>query len=430
MNSSIPIALVSIGLLVFLSHLFASLFSKKMVPDVLLLIIVGVALGPITGVLSPANFGTVGPVFTTITLVVILFEGGTSMSLQTLKKVWKSTMSLTMSSLIVLVAAVTAIAYFFFDFSLLASLTLGAIMGGTSSAVVIPIVSKLKIGEETKTVLILESALTDVFCIVLALACIQTFIEGEINIGITIGTVISSFVLAIIIGVFGGLIWSNIITRIRNIQNSIFTTPAFVFVMYGVSELLGFNGAISALSFGITMANLDNFTSFIFRKLMGGEPHKLNDTELVFLREITFLLKTFFFVYIGISIVYDDTQSLLLGGVVTVVLYVIRLFIAKYRSPQSATLMDKSIISMISPKGLAAAVLATIPAMAGMPEGAAIKNITYAVVFFSIILTSLLIIANNKSRTLQNLYAAFFSYNFTKKQSLPTNNEKREDINS
>ncbi len=45
-------------------------------PDVLFLLGVGLALGPMTEVLRPEDPGSVGPVFTTVTLVIILFEGG------------------------------------------------------------------------------------------------------------------------------------------------------------------------------------------------------------------------------------------------------------------------------------------------------------------------------------------------------------------
>jgi NhaP-type Na+/H+ and K+/H+ antiporter len=64
---------------------------------------------------------------------------------------------------------------------------------------------------------------------------------------------------------------------------------------------------------------------------------------------------------------------------------------------------------MMTPKGLAAAVLATIPEMAGVPEGTMIKNITYAVVLFSIILTSVLTFINDYSDKLQGFYKLFFN---------------------
>jgi NhaP-type Na+/H+ or K+/H+ antiporter len=142
---------------------------------------------------------------------------------------------------------------------------------------------------------------------------------------------------------------------------------------------------------------------------MGGEGNKFSDSELIFFREVAFLLKTFFFVYIGMSILFDDVKALIIGLVFTGVIYIVRLFVAKYSSPKTANLFDKSVISMMTPKGLAAAVLATIPEMAGVPEGTQIKNITYAVVLFSIVLTSILVIINNKSNKLQGFYKVFFN---------------------
>jgi len=282
---------------------------------------------------------------------------------------------------------------------------------------VIPMVQQMKLGDETKTALTLEAALTDVLSIVLVLACVQVFLEGEINLGITAGSVVSSFTFAALMGVGGAMIWSRVIRLIRRIQNSIFTTPAFVFVIYGTAELLGFSGAIAALSFGITMANIDTFKHFIARRIMGGPGHKFNDTELIFLQELAFLLKTFFFVFIGMSIVFEDIVAIIWGLILTGVIYALRLFIAKIASPKTANIFDKSVISMMTPKGLAAAVLATIPEMAGIPEGTQIKNIVYAVILFSILTTSILIIVNNQSNKLQGFYSVFFK---SKQQTIGT----------
>ncbi|MCL1974384.1 MAG: cation:proton antiporter [Bacteroidetes bacterium] len=407
MNSSIPLALVAIGLLVFLAHLFAALYNKKMVPDVLLLMIVGLIIGPALGIVSPGDFGFLGPVFTSITLVVILFESGTTLSLSMLKSSWKSTLSLTVVGFLGAVLIITAIAFLLLGFTLSGAISLGAILGGTSSAVVIPLVKQLNIGENSRTSLILESAITDVLCIVVTLACVQSFQSGDVSVSPIFWSITLSFVLAILIGVTAALVWSRILELMRQIQNSIFTTPAFVFVVYGITELLGFNGAIAALAFGITLANIDLFPDFVVQKVLGSV-HKLNDTEIIFLREITFLLKTFFFVYIGLSIVFDDLKSILIGLIITGTLYLIRLFVAKIASPKGANSFDKGIIAIMTPKGLAAAVLATIPAQAGMPDGLMIKNITYSVVFFSILATSVLIFLNNRQGGLRRFYNAFF----------------------
>jgi NhaP-type Na+/H+ or K+/H+ antiporter len=408
MGTLSPLVLVAIGLLVFLAHLFSAIYDRKMVPDVLMLMIIGLIIGPVLGIVLPETFDVLGPVFTSITLVVILFEGGTTLSFSMLKSSWKSTMNLTFASFFAMIAVIATIAVQVFDFSVLSAIMLGTILGGTASPVVIPLVRMLVVGEETKTALILESALTDVLCIVVALACAQAFESGRINVTLAVGSIISSFVLASMVGILGAMLWSRVLARIRHIQNSIFTTPAFVFVIYGVSELLGFSGAMAALAFGITLANVDLFRGFLARKILGGMGHKLNHTEIVFLSELTFLLKTFFFVYIGLSIVFDNMLSMLYGILLTIAIFLARLMVARFASPTTAKNYDKSIVAIMAPKGLTAAILAAIPMQAGMPEGEMIKNIVYSVVLFSIITTSALIYFNNRPGGLRKFYGVFF----------------------
>ena len=51
-----------VGLLVFAAHLFTGIFSKTRIPDVLLLIAIGIVVGPLLGLVSPDQFGSVGPI--------------------------------------------------------------------------------------------------------------------------------------------------------------------------------------------------------------------------------------------------------------------------------------------------------------------------------------------------------------------------------
>ena len=71
-----------IGLLVFFAHFLSLQFRKTNIPDVLLLMVVGIVIGPIWGVATSQDFGKIGSLIATIALVVILFEGGTSKILQ------------------------------------------------------------------------------------------------------------------------------------------------------------------------------------------------------------------------------------------------------------------------------------------------------------------------------------------------------------
>ncbi|MDE6630573.1 MAG: cation:proton antiporter [Bacteroidales bacterium] len=400
---NVDLTLVFLGLIVFSAHVFASLYNRKKIPDVLLLIIIGLILGPLFGWVSPSSLGMSGPVFVAVTLVVILFEGGTSLSFNVLQSAWKSTMNLTVSCFFLSMGLVALVSWLF-GLAPLSALTLGSILGGTSSAVVIPLMRMLDVSEESRTVLVLESAATDVLCIVFTLAFMDAMKIGHLQVGNVVGNILSSFILAGLLGFAGALVWSRIITSIRKLQNSIFTTPAFVFVIYGVTNFLGWSGAIAAMVFGITMANIDTIKNRVLLRIMGGQGHKLNKTEMVFFGELVFLLKTLFFVYIGISIEFSDWKTLLVGLIITFVLFFGRILVARFFSPKTATPFDKTVIAMMIPKGLAAAVLASMPLELGLAGGEFIKNVTYATILFSIMWVSLMILLVDKSRTVRHIF--------------------------
>ncbi len=404
MNSALTILVV--GAIVFLSHWFSGIFEKKGIPDVLLLMLVGLLFGPILGIVHAEDFGVAGPMFTSITLVIILFEGGLGLRLQELKGAIKGSMALTLINFFVTLIVVGIIAYTFFNLDLLVALILGAILGGTSSAVVIPMVSLLRIKDESRTILVLESAISDVLCIVFALALMEAYKSGNLQVGLIIGKILSSFTFAAFVGIAGAIGWSILLHRIRTIQNSIFTTPAFVFIVYGVAELLGYSGAISALLFGITLVNIEHFNFTFLKKYIAQEPIALNDTERVFFSEIVFLLKTFFFVYIGLSIQLDSFTALMFGLLLAVAIFGLRIPIVRFSIKSPIPVFDKTIMAAMVPKGLAAAVLAGIPMQQGILGGELVRNVTYAVVLISIVLASVLIpiISTN------NRFASFYGW--------------------
>jgi NhaP-type Na+/H+ or K+/H+ antiporter len=404
--------IVFVGLIVFISHLFTGIFDRKRIPDVLLLIIIGLLLGPIFGLIAPSDFGIAGSMFTTITLVIILFEGGLTLRIDTLKNAIRGTTALTAINFFVTMGVVGLIGWLVFGLNPGAGFMLGAILGGTSSAVVIPMVQKLRITEDTKTILVLESAVSDVLCIIFALALLETFHVDEVKIGLVIGKIISSFTLAAVMGWIGAMVWSILLTKVRTIRNTIFTTPAFVFIIFGIAEMLGYSGAISALAFGITLANIEIFNVSLFKKFVADKPITLNDTEKIFFGEIVFLLKTFFFIFIGLSIQLNNLWALVMGLFVTIVVFSFRVPVTKISIKKPLPTFDLTMISVMVPKGLAAAVLASLPFQQGIEGGELIRDITYAVILISIVFTSVLIPTIEKSAIVRSFYGLLLRKGF------------------
>jgi NhaP-type Na+/H+ or K+/H+ antiporter len=403
----VALIVLFLGILIFLGNILNRIFTLTKIPDLLFLIGIGLLIGPVLGLVSPASFGIVGPIFTTVTLAIILFEGGLHLKIETIRSSFKGTISLTLASFVVTILLAAGILYFGGFLDLLPALMLGAIIGGTSSAVVIPMIDFLHLRKDSGAILSLESAVTDVLCIVILLTFLDVYLLGTVDLRITAGKLIASLLLALILGVLGGVFWSSIYYRLGNIK-SIFLTPAFLFIIYGIVEMLGYSGAIAALAFGITLGNLDSFKiSKIFQSAKDIPQVELNPTEKIFLAQLVQLIKSFFFIYIGLSIEFSNAESFIMGGTIVLALFVIRIILVYFSVSRTTPVWDASVMAIMIPKGLASAVLAAIPFQAGVIGGMFIETTTYAIILFSIVICSLFVILLERT-PVKMLYAAVF----------------------
>ncbi len=384
-------SIVLIGGLVFLAHLFEFVFSRTRIPDVLWLVLVGVALGPVSHLLSPAAFGVVGPAFVAITLVLILFESGLTLQFNRLRQALPGTLALSSVSFIGEALILGAAAWWLSPLGAFRSFLLGVILAGNSPTVIVPLAKGLGLEARTRDILFLESAFGDVISIVLALALLDVHANGWGRWAITGGHFLLGFGGAVLIGAAGGIAWALALRKTRGLQNPMFTTPAFVFVLYGATELLHANGAIAALAFGVVLGNVRE------SKLPGAlSAEGLNQAELVFLGEIVFLLKTFFFVYIGLSIRFTDMEWLLFGGLLTLVMLIPRIAAVGLTLRSHTSTRDASLAACMVPKGLAAAVLAELLVQQNVAGAAELQSIVYAVIFFGVVITSILVFLVNQ----------------------------------
>lgn len=420
--------ILTLGTLVFAAHWFAEIFSKKRIPDVLMLMFIGIIIGPLFKIVDADKLSSIGNVFGQLTLVILLFESGTELSFKTLADSIKNTIALTFVNFFFTFIAIGFLGWLALGMNPGISFMLGAALGGSSSAVAIPLVKQISIGEKSKTILILESAFSAILCIVITLAIFESYKYGEFRVGIIFGQVFSSFLLASLIGIIGSIFWSMVLDKVRTINNSIFTTPAFVFIIYGINELLGYSGIISALAFGIGLANMDAIHRRWLRKFFDKRPTLLNPTEKTLFSELVFLMKTFFFVYVGISIKFDSLISLLIGLGISFLLIILRILVVRVALPHKTRGInnkDRAFLSMMIPRGLAAAVLATMISQSGLAGSERVSNIVFSVIFFTIIFTSALVPLLEKSERFRNFYIKVIYFPSFKKNN--TNKDYTED---
>lgn len=387
----IAVAVTAIGTIIFLAHLFAAFFEQSRVPDVLPLVLLGLIIGPITGLATIQHFGDVGPVFSNLTLVIILFESGLNMKFVSLRKALKPAIILGFIGFILSVMVVVATSKFLFKIPDISALILGTTLGGTAASIAVPLLKGLNLQERTKTALVLESILGNVLSIVVTLALMTAVEKGHgFAPMLVLSDVASSFTMACIIGGIFGYMWSSLLVRIRTLSHTKFTTPACVCISYGFAEMFGFSGMLAALAFGIVMGNAERMPHSKLSSSTWLRPISLNDDERALFAELVFLLKTFFFVYLGISIQAIGMDLVYAGCIIVLWLFISRPLIVRLALPRIKTTKgDATIACIMIPRGLAAAVLASIAVSKGIEDAIILQSVAYSVVIISIAATAL-----------------------------------------
>ena len=404
------IAILLIGLIFFVAHGFSLVFERISVPDVLMLTLVGIVLGPFLGLIRPEDFGDVGRVMATVALVVILFEGGMALNLTGLQGSFARVAPLFLGTFAGTILFVSLLGLFVLGLPALSAVAFGAILGSITPIVVLPLARSLKLSNPVQSALIIESSLTDVFSIILVFELTQAATGGSIDVGHMIGKLLSALLFAAVIGFVGSILWLKVLEFIRRLPNSIILSIAFLFVVYGLAEFLGYSGAIAALAFGLGLAN----RPFGFLGRLGMHFHEnvasITETEKSFFGEVVFILKTFFFLYLGISIRFADLSVFEIAGGITAGIYVVRLAACRVFGDRSMARRDISIVASLAPKGLASAAMAGLPLAAGMAGGQRIQEMTFLVVFLSITLSALLVFLLERGGLRRGYEAIFRSF--------------------
>lgn len=386
MNTAFAIAIT--GALIFLAHLFVVLFRKTRIPDALLLIGIGVLLGPILHWISPEHLGKVGPVFSMLALAVILFEGGQETRIQVLRSNWRAASGLILPAFFATMILAAILIHFVFGLGPNRSLILGAILGSTSPSVIVAMARHLEMKSGPRLVLTLETAFTDVLCVVLVLGFLEAAKDGEIRIPAMAAELAITFGLSAVIGTVAGLAWSFLLCHLRTISNNILLTLALVLVLFGVLEMARLSGGIAVLCFGAAITNAQSLN--VYKQALGrfGRATPFTDREKAFFGEAVFLLKTFFFVYLGLSLRFGNTNLLLMALVLVLLKMAVRIPFLQVAMTKTAARRDVSLMSVMTSMGLASAVLASLPMQEGLADGELIRDLTYAIILISIIFNS------------------------------------------
>jgi len=383
-------AFLAVGGIIAVGFLASIIFERTRIPDIMILILLGVILGPVAAsfgiVLVPAFVLSVAtPFLTAIALMFILFDGGLNLQLARVVKNLPIVVFHTLSTFLLTVLGVAFIATTILGYPPLVGVLLGTILGGTGSALVIGLVRTLRVSDETKIILTLEAVVTDVLCVVTALAIIDLLRSGP---DAPAWMLVSSFGLVFLVSLFlGGAVgvgWLVLLRRPEGKPVSYMLTIAVLFVLYATAEIAGGSGAMAAFVFGLVLGNrnaIEARLKTLALKRRGGTL-LLDDRIKKFQSELSFSVRTFFFVFLGLVFTvsggtglvvstrvpyldaFNNTLALFLVGIVLIFLTIlaIRVLTASVVAfARGKPHRDRRVMWVMMGRGLAAAALASFP---------------------------------------------------------------------
>jgi cell volume regulation protein A len=385
LSGIVPVILIAVSIVIIIGFLSSYQFARTGFPDILFLILLGYLAGPVLRFVELEEVTVFAPYLTVVATILILFEGGLAMNVRKIVKEAPRALALTV---FVFFFSTVAVTWFmmFLGFDIFQGALLGVMISGNSAIVIIPLVNRIEVSDETVTVVSLESALSGIFSIVSFLAVIDILQAGHIDALVVVQDVAARFCVGAVIGLIMGVFWLNALKEIKKEVFAYMLTLAVLLLTYYASEYLGGSGALTALLFGVVLGNEWEVFRIVHRN---AETMVIDESIVRFESELAFLVRTFFFVYIGLTLRITDVSAIISGAAVSILLLGARIagsYLATIGSPLKH---ERYLISIVLSRGLDEAVLSVLLISYGFPFAELFKNIAFLVIILTNILCTI-----------------------------------------
>jgi cell volume regulation protein A len=381
----------------FIGDLF---FKKTGIPFFIFLIFMGIILGPVLNVLPRDPLLPALAIFAELTLLMVLFYGGLDTRFDAALRGGGRAFIQVAIYVIASTTIIGLLVNFFLGWDILQSFIFASMVGGeTTAAVVIPLSRSLNFEEVTVAFLTLETAMNTIFSIVLFFTFVGAYTTGVSNWLLALTTIAEDFGVGIAIGALLGSLWVYILHFLQKQKFTYVLTLGLIFITYTLSTRLGGNGELSVLIFGIILGNY-----YLLRRITG---RRMNMEDLqkqlrTFQEEISFLMETLFFVFLGLTFVINPSviiSNLITAVVVVAVLLGVRYVATSVSTFRSEIRSERRGIILMCAQGLVPATLAIIALNLQIPlANDFLSIVTYVIILTNIITAAGAIVTRRRQR--------------------------------
>jgi potassium/hydrogen antiporter len=324
-SASIEIAkhtLLSCALILAIGTLAAFVAQRIRIPDIAVFLLVGIAIGPhALNLVSIKADSALNQIILLFGASYILFDGGATLRLQVLKRVWITIVVLATVGVLITAAITGLAAYFVFGVSPTVAMLLGAAIASTDPATLVPVFRQVRIRDRVAQTVMSESAFND------AMAAIVTFSVLAFAMGAAFSPLdalldlLKQSAIGILAGLALGYLAGLLIAHERwafLAEYAPVITLVAVIGAYFAATGLQASGFMAVFVFGIVLGNKEAFGF----QMEAGEAQKLDE----FVLTTAFIMRLFIFILLGAQVDFAQISRHWLGGaaVVAVLMLVAR----------------------------------------------------------------------------------------------------------
>ena len=349
-------------------------------PSILFFLVIGFIAGPVTGFLHPDGLmGELLLPIVSISVALILFEGGLTLRLGELRDVGRVVITLIIVGAIITWIIASAAAHYILMLDLRLSILLGAILIVTGPTVIGPLLSHVRPLKRVSTILKWEGILIDPVGAILAVLVFEAIISGEIS---EAGTVIFLGIFKTIF--IGGVIGFGMAKLLILLMKK-FLIPDIL------QESVAFVMVIGAFVFSNILQPESGLLTVTLMGLFMDNQKLVSIKHIVEFKEnLRVIIISSIFILLAARLQFSDFQNFNLS---TIAFLGVLIFIARPLSVFISTIgsklnwRERTFISWMAPRGIVAAAVSSVFALKLSINGESGAELLVPITFLVIVVT-------------------------------------------
>jgi NhaP-type Na+/H+ or K+/H+ antiporter len=351
------------------------------VPSIIFLLIFGIGLGPDGfGLIHPQLLGVGLEVMVSLSVALILFEGGLSLELSELGQVSSSLRNLVTIGVFVTLIGGGVAAHWLGEFPWSLAFLYASLVVVTGPTVITPLLRQVQVDRKVSTLLEGEGVLIDPVGAVLAVVVLGIILNGDADVGSVVGGLTLRLAIGAVIGAIGGGLIGGFLKRASFVSDDLrnLVVLAGLWGIFGLAQTVrSESGLMATVVAGLLVRSLSVPDERLLLRFKG---------------QLTVLAVSVLFILLAADLSIASVVALGWGavGTVLVLMLLVRpMSIWLCTQGSGMNWRQKAFLSWIAPRGIVSASVASLFAILLTEQGISGGDAIKALVFLTIIMTVL-----------------------------------------